>query len=74
MPPLPAQSTISVMNSTQTNIALILPDVDSPKILQFNCNRLRSKLQEIVRFMEQHNILIADIQEPKFTAIQDHPS
>lgn len=38
------------------------------KILQFNCNGLRDKLQEILNFMEQHNIQIAALQETKLSS------
>lgn len=41
------------------------PSPTSLNILQLNCNGLRSKLDEIVHFMEKNDVLIATIQETK---------
>ncbi|KAM7356297.1 uncharacterized protein ACRADG_002101 [Cochliomyia hominivorax] len=46
-------------------IAVRTPEVIS--ILQFNCNGLQGKVTEITRFMRQHNIVVAAVQETKLT-------
>lgn len=50
------------------NSALSSINVTPLKILQYNCNGLRDKLQEILHFMDSNNILIAALQETKLTA------
>ncbi|XP_065358671.1 uncharacterized protein LOC135952586 [Calliphora vicina] len=48
------------------SIAVRRPGVIS--ILQFNCNGLQGKISEITRFMRQHNIVVAAVQETKLTS------
>ena len=38
-------------------------------IMQLNCNGLRDKLQEILRFMQMNNVLVAALQETKFSEL-----
>ncbi|XP_065363210.1 uncharacterized protein LOC135956600 [Calliphora vicina] len=48
------------------SIAVRRPGVIS--ILQLNCNGLQGKISEITRFMRQHNIVVAAVQETKLTS------
>lgn len=69
----------SLVNSSSTNNILvnntnlvnqIQQDDFQPaviKILQFNCNGITNKIDEIVKFMEDNDILLAAIQETKLT-------
>ena len=38
-------------------------------IMQLNCNGLRDKLQEILRFMQIYNVLVAALQESKISKL-----
>lgn len=47
----------------------IISSPSSFKILQWNCNGLRGCIQELLWFMERHDIKVAALQETKMTSI-----
>ncbi|KAI5727897.1 hypothetical protein M8J77_008348 [Diaphorina citri] len=71
--PAPNLPTIQASNAIDTlstaNVSQNTPDSDpiTFKILQYNCNGLRKKIDEIVNYMETNDILVAAIQETRLT-------
>lgn len=57
------------LNASNT-VATPIPSLISEdfKILQLNCNGLRSKIHEITHFMDKENIMVAAIQGAKLNA------
>lgn len=63
-------SSLRAVNNNHSHHKHFLPHNPHSQVhLQFGCNGIRDKLHEILRFMEQNNIVIAALKETKLTII-----